>query len=87
MFYWSKFQPSAMLSKSHIFAAEASISLLNKDYASARDKIVASRTELPNMLDRGVGIALADKLKELESRITLYDTPSCELRKILLKYN
>lgn len=70
MIYWGNFQSSAMLSKAQVFAAEASIAVLKGNEVEAREKINSSRKELPNMLDRGVGIALAEKLDELEKRMS-----------------
>ena len=71
MFFWNKFHPSAILAKAQILAADAAINTLKGNYASAREKIQASRAELPNMLDKGVSLAIADKLTELENRIAL----------------
>ena len=71
MFFWNKFHPSAILAKAQIHAADAAINTLKGNYASAREEIQASRAELPNMLDIGVSLAIADKLTELENRIAL----------------
>ncbi|SKB31082.1 M50 family metallopeptidase [Daejeonella lutea] len=67
--FWNKFQPSAMLAKAQILATEASILVLKAQNPEALEKIRASHEEIPNMMDKGVGIALVDKLNELEGRI------------------
>ncbi len=74
MAYWNRFQQSAMLAQALVLAAEASISLLNMDYARTAEKIAASRLEIPNMMDKGLGIALTDKLNELGKRISATTT-------------
>jgi hypothetical protein len=65
--FWQQFKPTAMISKAQIFATEAAIENLrnNKDVALA--KIESAEKEIPNMIDKGVGVALKEKLQILKS--------------------
>lgn len=69
--YWSKFTPSAMTQKAQMFATEAAIALLKEEYNLARTKIEVAYRELPNMIDKGLAIALREKLEKLETKIHL----------------
>lgn len=66
-FYWKQFAPSALIPQSMVFATEAALSWLNHDKTVFEEKYQAALRELPNMLDRGVGIALHDRLEELRN--------------------
>ncbi|CAN5286642.1 hypothetical protein BH09BAC3_BH09BAC3_22600 [soil metagenome] len=66
-YFWNKFEPSAILPKAQVFAAEAALLSLKKDFEKMNGKIDAAVREIPNMLDRGVGIALHDQLLQLRS--------------------
>ena len=68
-FYWSRFTPAAMIPKAQIFATEASINALKNERESALKKIDDALQEIPNMLDRGVGVALQEKLVALRNQV------------------
>lgn len=61
-FYWKQYVPSAIIPKAQVFATEAVILKLQKDEAASMMKIDMALKEIPNMMDRGVGIALREKL-------------------------
>ncbi|RZK42408.1 MAG: M50 family peptidase [Pedobacter sp.] len=69
--YWEKFVPSAMIPKAQIYATEAAIAQLKNDYALASSKIEDAKKELPNMIDRGVAVALEEKLDSLKRRTVI----------------
>ena len=54
-----------------MFATEAAIALLKEEYNLARTKIEVAYRELPNMIDKGLAIALREKLEKLETKIHL----------------
>lgn len=66
--YWQQFKPSGMIPKAQIYATEAAIAVLKNQTELALSKIDASQREVPGMLDRGVGVALVDKLHDLRTR-------------------
>ncbi|WP_159475083.1 M50 family metallopeptidase [Dyadobacter sp. 3J3] len=66
--YWDQFKLSAMISKAQIYATEAAMASLKKDDETVIAKIDAAMKELPAMLDKGVGIALKEKLQLLQIR-------------------
>jgi TM2 domain-containing membrane protein YozV len=63
--YWQKFVPSAIIPKAQIYATEAAIAKLTGDHELMLVKAAASAKELPNMMDRGLAIALKEKLEIL----------------------
>ena len=63
--YWQKFKPSAIMPKAQIYATEAALARLTGDLELMRIKADASAKELPNMIDRGLALALNEKLKIL----------------------
>lgn len=67
--FWQQYKPSAMIPKAQIFATEAAISFLKNDRETALLKSNDALKELPNMIDKGVSIALKDKLNILLSLI------------------
>jgi len=69
--YWSKYTPSAMTQKAQVFATEAAIALLKNEKKLATTKIEVAYKELDNMIDKGLAIALREKLAKLETEITL----------------
>ena len=68
--FWQQFKPAAMISKAQISATEAAIEILRNNKDVALSKIEAAEKEIPNMIDKGVGIALKEKLQILKSEIT-----------------
>lgn len=64
--YWKQYVPSALLPKAQVLATEAAIANLSGDHAKRDEKIDQAFKEIPNMIDRGVGIALREKLVELK---------------------
>jgi hypothetical protein len=67
--YWNLFKPTALIPKAQIFATEAAICNLKKEKTIALLKIENSLLEIPNMIDKGMGIALLDKLLQLKDSI------------------
>lgn len=67
--YWSQFKPAAMIPKAQILATEAAIAALKRHDQVALDKIDASLSELPNMIDKGFGITLQEKLMQLRAYV------------------
>ncbi|MES2517734.1 MAG: M50 family metallopeptidase [Bacteroidota bacterium] len=67
--YWHQFKPSSIIPKAQILATEASLSFLKKDFLTALSKIELATKELPNMLDKGLSIALNEKLMLLKTEI------------------
>ncbi len=65
--YWKQYEPSAILPKSQVFATEAAMCSLKSDETTMNTKIELALKELPNMIDRGVGIVLREKLIQLKS--------------------
>ncbi len=63
--YWQKFKPAAMIPKSLILATEAALSALTNDIGTADTKAKAALQQIPNMMDKGMGIALRDKMTRL----------------------
>lgn len=69
--YFSKFSPSAMTQKAQVLATEASLAFLKQDYQLALAKIENANQELVNMIDKGLSIALREKLTTLKATISL----------------
>ncbi len=67
IYYWNQFKPSALIPKAQVFATEATMAYLKNDKELTHSKIESSVKELPNMIDKGVGIALKEKLEHLRS--------------------
>lgn len=63
--YWRQYEPSAIIPKAQVFATEAALLNLNRDNAARNQKIDLALEQIPNMIDRGVGIALREKLVEM----------------------
>ncbi len=68
--YWNQFKPTAIIPKAQIFAVEAAISYLKNDSVVAGHKIELAIKELPNMMDKGVGIALGERLLALKNNLS-----------------
>lgn len=67
--YWNQFKPTAMISKAQVFATEAAISALKNEKDIVYSKIEAGLNEIPNMIDKGVGLALQEKLLHLRDSV------------------
>jgi hypothetical protein len=65
--FWQQYKPSPMIPKAQILATEATMSFLKGDIETTRLKGDAALKEIPNMIDRGVSIALRDKIDILLS--------------------
>ncbi len=68
--YLNQYQASPIIPKAQIFATEAAIETLKNNREVALSKIEAAEKEIPNMIDKGVGVALKEKLQILKSEIT-----------------
>ena len=69
LIYWDRFKPATLTSKAEVLATEAAISYLKGEKELTQLKIKESMGELGNMLDKGISIALHDKLLELKIKI------------------
>jgi hypothetical protein len=67
--YWHKFKPSPILPKAQILATEAVLNFLKNDNENATSKLIASLSEIPNMIDKGLGVALKDRIIHLQNEI------------------
>jgi hypothetical protein len=68
--YWHIFKPSPLIPKAQILATEAVLSYLKKDNETALSKLNASLTEIPNMIDKGLGVVLKDRMINLQQEIS-----------------
>jgi Peptidase family M50 len=68
-FYWNQFKPTAMIPKAQVFATEAAMSYLKNDLEKTTSAIESAIKELPDMLDKGVAIALEEKMLNLKSAL------------------
>jgi hypothetical protein len=66
-FYWNQFKPTAMIPKAQVFATDAAMSYLKNDLEKTKSAIESAIKELPDMLDKGVAIALEEKMLNLKS--------------------
>lgn len=64
--YWSQFKPTAMIPKAQVLATEAAMAFGKGDYSLAQAKAMMAQQELPNMLDKGLAMALGEKLISLQ---------------------
>jgi hypothetical protein len=64
--YWKQYEPSAILPKAQVFATEAVMCSLKGDETTMNTKIDLALKELPNMMDRGVGVVLREKLNQFK---------------------
>ncbi|MFN3969243.1 M50 family metallopeptidase [Flavobacterium sp.] len=64
--YWNKFEPAALIPKAQILATQAAINILKNENQLALTNIEAADKEISNMLDKGLGIALKEKLQNLK---------------------
>ncbi len=67
--YWNQFKPAALIPKAQIYATEAAMAVLKNQRDIALAKIEASLNEIPGMLDKGMGVALQEKLLHLKAGI------------------
>jgi tetratricopeptide (TPR) repeat protein len=67
--YWNQFKPTAIIPTAQIFTVEAAMSYLKNDRIEAEQKIESAIKELPNMLDKGVAIALGERLLILKNNL------------------
>ena len=67
--FLSQYKPSPIVPKAQILATEAAFNYLKNDFDTALLKINKALKELPNMMDKGVGVALENKLTQLKSEI------------------
>jgi len=67
--YWAKFKPTAMIPKALMLATEAALYSLKNDTGTAQTKAKAALQEIPNMMDKGMGLALRDKMTQLQNEL------------------
>ncbi len=65
--YWKQYEPSAIIPKAQVLLTEAAIQGLYNDTASVLSTVDKAIKEIPNMMDRGAGIAWHEKLVELKN--------------------
>ncbi len=68
-FYWAQFKPTSMIPKAQVFAMEAVMSYLKNDLEKAKVSIDLALKQLPDMLDKGVAVALKEKLLKLKNAL------------------
>ena len=71
--YFEMFQLAALIPAAQISATEAAISILKKDIQAANAAIENARIALPDMIDQGNAIALAEKLTELKKAVASFE--------------
>lgn len=69
-FYFEKFKPAAMIPKSQIFGAEAVLHALQNEPDKAHQQITKALEELPSMMDKGMAIALGERLHALQKQLS-----------------
>lgn len=67
--YWLQFKSSPFVAISLVFATEAAICVLKSENDQALLKIEESLKNIPKMLDKGLGLALTEKLAQLKNEI------------------
>ena len=65
--FWQQYRPAPLIPKAQILATETALAFLKNDSETALSKAEAALQELPNMMDKGVSVALKDKLIALKS--------------------
>lgn len=69
--YYQQFKPSALLSKAQVHATEAAIAVLKQEYNKAAESLDKAKSEIPNILDRGIGVFIEEKLVEMKREIAV----------------
>jgi hypothetical protein len=67
--FFNKYKPSALIPKGQLLATEAALLSLRSEDQAFEVKMAEALKEIPNMLDRGVAIALGERLMEMKTRI------------------
>lgn len=67
--YWLLFKPSPFVAACQVFATEATICYLQHQNEEALLKIEESLKNIPKMLDKGLGVTLAERLNLLRNKI------------------
>ncbi len=62
---FQRYKPSALIPKAMVFAAEASIAILQHDREKAGTLARMALEEIPNMMDRGAGVFLKEQMLAL----------------------
>lgn len=65
--YWAKFKPAAMIPKALMLATEAAFCAVKNEIGTAHTKATAALQEIPNMMDKGMGLSLKDKMTRLQN--------------------
>jgi hypothetical protein len=65
--FWEKYKPAALIPKAQVLATQAAINLLKNETEKGSSALDASLNEIANMLDKGIGIALKDRLLKLKN--------------------
>jgi tetratricopeptide (TPR) repeat protein len=68
--YFEKFKPAAIIPKSQIYATEAVMLALQNDQEKSQQVIKKAIRELPNVLDKGMAVALHERLLTLQHRLS-----------------
>jgi hypothetical protein len=69
--FWNQYKPSAVISKALVLATEAAMMSLQGNIQVASQKVEQAILEIPNMMDRGVAIALQDRLTQLKETLSV----------------
>jgi Peptidase family M50 len=67
--FMTQFKPTSIIPKAQINATEAAICYLKNEMSVAKQKISAALDELPNMYDKGIAVALGEKLNVLKDKM------------------
>lgn len=65
--YWKQYVPSAIIPRAQVLATEAVLLQLKNDHDRANTAIDMAIKEIPNMMDRGAGIVLRERLIDLRN--------------------
>ena len=68
--YWGRYKPTAMIPKAQLLATEASFLYARNEHEMAKPKIAAALLELPNMMDKGIALALKEKLVFMQGSVS-----------------
>jgi hypothetical protein len=67
--YLNQYKPSALIPLGMVYATQAAIAILKNEVTEATRLIDNSLKEIPNMMDRGIGMVLQEKLHTMKEQI------------------
>ncbi|MDI9257959.1 M50 family metallopeptidase [Flavobacterium sedimenticola] len=69
--YWNNFEPAALIPKAQIRATKAAMNVLKNESELALSNLESAEKEIVNMLDRGLSIALQERISVLKKDINV----------------